>query len=63
MRGISNKRRRYYLDVENKLYYQGIDITDYDEDEHVWPAYLEGISADECAQRIIEWTNEDNDER
>ena len=63
MRGISHKRRRYYLDVENKLYDQGIDITDFDEDEHVWPDYLKGIPADECAQHIIDWTKEDNDER
>ena len=57
MRGISNKWPQYYSDVENKLRAQGIDITDYDEDEHVWPDYRDGISADECAQHIIDdWT-------
>ena len=63
MRGISNKWRRYYSDVENKLRDQGIDITDYDEDEHVWPDYRDGIPTEECAQHIIDWAKEDNDER
>ena len=42
---------------------QGIDITDYDEDEHVWPDYIDGIPTEECAQHIIDWAKEDNYER
>ena len=63
MQGISNKWRRYYSDVENKLRVQGIDITDFDEDDDIWPEYRDGISADECAQHIIDWAKENNDER
>ena len=37
-------------------------MTDYDEDEHIWPDYLDGIPADQCAQHIIDWTKEVNDE-
>ena len=60
--GISNKWRRYYSDVENKLREHCIDITDFDEDDDIWPEYRDGISADDCAQHIIDWTKEDNNE-